>query len=82
MSDRFWTSSCVKLPVMRPSVLMRDSMRGADCTRPSRTIASWRPTFSPVTLPNFRPPSLFSVKPTAGWLFSSTEGARCAAPVR
>ena len=33
---------------------MRDSMRGADCTRPSRMIASWRPMFSPVTLPNLR----------------------------
>ena len=34
---------------------MRASMRGADCTRPSRMIASWRPMFSPVTLPNLRP---------------------------
>ena len=66
------TSSCVKLPVMRPSVVIRASMRGADCTRPSRMIASGRPMFSPVTLPNFRPPSLFSVKLTAGWLFSSS----------
>ena len=37
-------------------------------------IASERPTFSPVTLPNFRPPSLLSEKLTAGWLFSSTDG--------
>ena len=63
---------------MRPSVVMRESMRGADCTRPSSTIASWRPMFSPVTLPNLRPPSLFSVKLTAGWLFSSSDGARVA----
>ena len=48
------TSSCVKLPVIRPSSVMRASMRGADCTRPSRMIASWRPMFSPVTLPNLR----------------------------
>ena len=40
ISERFWTSSCVKLPVMRPSVVIRPSMRGADCTRPSSTIAS------------------------------------------
>jgi hypothetical protein len=37
-------------------------------------IASWRPTFSPLTLPNFRPPSVLSVKLTAGRLFSSSDG--------
>ena len=30
--------------------------------------------FSPVTVPNRRPPSVFSVKLTAGWLFSSIVG--------
>ena len=47
---------------------------GADCTRPSRMIASCLPMFSPVTTPNRRPPSAFSVKLTAGWLFSSIVG--------
>ena len=74
MSERLLTSSFVKLPVIRPSVVMRPWIAGADCTRPSRMIASWRPMFSPVTFPNLRPPSLLSVKLTAGWLFSSSDG--------
>ena len=53
---------------------MRASMTGADRTWPSSTIASWRPTFCSVTRVNFVTPSLFSVKPTAGWLNSSMAG--------
>jgi len=34
---------------MRPSLVMRESMRGADCTLPSRMIARDRPMLSPVT---------------------------------
>jgi hypothetical protein len=34
-------------------------------------IARFLPMFSPVALPNFRAPSGFSEKWTAGWLFSS-----------
>ena len=37
---------------MIPESVMRESMRGADCTWPSRMMASWRPMFSPVALPN------------------------------
>ena len=50
------TSCGVKLPLIRPSSVIRPSMRGADCTRLSRMIASERPMFSPVTLPNLRAP--------------------------
>ena len=44
------------MPVIVPSLEMRPSMRGADRTRLSRTIASRRPMFSPVTRPNLRAP--------------------------
>ena len=74
MSARSAASCCVKPPVIRPSVVIRPSMRGADCTRPSSTIASWRPMFSPVIFAKRREPSLLSVKLTAGWLFSSSVG--------
>ena len=56
----------------------RPSMRGAECTRSSRMIASERPMFSPVTLPNLRAPSGFSVNRTAGRLFSSIVGVGAA----
>ncbi len=59
---------------MRPSSVIRPSMRGADTTRLSRTIASERPMFSPVTFPNFRAPSFLSEKLTAGRPFSSMVG--------
>ena len=83
VSERSATSSVVKLPWMMPSLVMRLSMRGADTTRLSSTIASERPTLSPVTLPNLREPSLVSWNLTAGLLFSSieAEALRRSAPV-
>ena len=73
ISDSSATSSCVNDPVMRASVCMiADSIRGAERTLPSSTIASVRPTLADVTLPNFLEPSDLSVKPTAGRPNSST----------
>ena len=69
-----WTCCDVKEPVMRPSSLIFVSMRAAEDTRRSSTIASSRPMFSPVALPNLRAPSLVSEKLTAGRLFSSIVG--------
>ena len=74
-SERSCTSCCVKVPrKCGPSSVIRPSMTGADCTRPSRMIARRRPMFSPVALPNFRAPSWLSEKLTAGRLFSSSVG--------
>jgi hypothetical protein len=53
---------------------MGPSIRGADRTLLSRTIASWRPTCAAVTLLNFSAPVDFRVKATAGWFASSTDG--------
>ena len=49
-------------------------MTGAECTRLSRMIASRRPMFALVALPNFTAPSCFSEKLTAGLLYSSSVG--------
>ena len=57
-------------------------MVGAEKTRLSSTIASWRSMLAPVNVPNRAAPSLLSEKLTAGRLFSSSDGARCADRVR
>ena len=68
MSERSFTSSRVT-PVIWPLSVIRDWIVGAEVTRLSRMIASRRPMFVSVTVPNFRAPSPLSVKLTAGRLF-------------
>ena len=67
------SASCaVKRPLIWPSSEMTPRMTGALDTRPSSTIASWRPTLAPVAVLNLAAPVGLSVKLTAGWLVSST----------
>ena len=74
MSERSAVSCGVKLPLIRPSLEIRPSMVGYDCTRLSRMIARARPILAEVTAANLRDPSAFSVKLTAGRPFSSIDG--------
>ena len=64
--ERSSASRWVKFPSIMPLSLICDLTFGAVITRPSRTMASPLPTFSPVSLPNALAPSGVRLNSTIG----------------
>ena len=84
---RSFDSSTLKRPVITASPEgIASLMRGADCTLPSRTIASLLPTLLAVISANFFAPSELNCRATSGslnWLWSKRiEALVSAAPVK